>query len=178
MTVLFFRTRNKREERIDGTHKTNSQDGRFKFHHQLGYNNWAKHPIKKQIGRQHIISRVLKNLREIYFTYTKIDMLKLKHILVLCILYFYKWYFTVNVIILLNLLCVFVSIQVAKFKPSLSFLIILWYFTYTFPFLSKNLSPFNHGSNYRGKAADTSYYNKMQEFYWYSHTDRGMLGQT
>lgn len=78
MTVLFFRTRNKREERIDGTHKTNYQDGRFKSHHQLGYNNWAKHPIEKQIGRQHIISRVLKNLRESCFKYMKIDMLKLK----------------------------------------------------------------------------------------------------
>lgn len=78
ITVWFFRTRNKKEERRDGTNKTNYQDGRFKFHHQLAYNNCAKHPIKKQIGRQHIISRVLKNLREIYFKYMKIDMLKLK----------------------------------------------------------------------------------------------------
>lgn len=75
ITVWFFRTRNKKEERIDGT---NYQDGRFKFHHQLAYNNCAKHPTKKQISRQHIISRVLKNLKEIYFKYMKIDMLKLK----------------------------------------------------------------------------------------------------
>ena len=29
----------------------NNQDGRFKFHHQLSYGNYSKHPIKKQSGR-------------------------------------------------------------------------------------------------------------------------------
>ena len=29
--------------------KTKYQDGRFKFHHQLGYNSCAKHPIKNRL---------------------------------------------------------------------------------------------------------------------------------